>query len=110
MDNVRTHIGKLHREIAVIARCKARFHCCGVAGARCALSRVHALPKARVWCDRDWRYGWAAGKRERFINAVLRLLLHILNEGKLRRGEWRRDAGLIDEDNAKAGTRQRFSA
>ena len=45
----------------------------------------------------------SAGEAEGGADVVLRLLAHGLDEGELRDGERRRDAGLFEEDHAVAG-------
>ena len=46
-------------------------------------------------------------QREGGVDAVLGLLLDVLDEGELRDGEGGGDAGLIDEDDAEAGADDR---
>ena len=103
VDDVRADVGDSTDRLLVMARWTARFHCCDVAGAGGAVGGVDALAETGVGREGDGRNGRAAGESEGGVDAVLSLLLHVLDEGELRSGEGRGDARLIDEDDAEAG-------
>ena len=74
-----------------------------VAGAETTIGRIDALAETGGGGRRDRSHGRSVGEREGGVDAVLGRLPDVLDEGKLRRGERRRDAGLVDEDEAEAG-------
>src|SRR5579871_2970410 len=79
-----------------------------VSRACAAIHRVDTLAKSGIRRERDGRNGGAMRERKGRVHTVPGLLLDVLNKGKLRCREGRRDAGLIDEDDAEAGAHNRL--
>ena len=103
MDDVRADVSDVNGQIVGDGVLEAEIPLLDVAGAGGTVGGVDALAEAGV--GREWDGGdrGAGGELEGLIDAVEGLLLDVLDEGELGKGEGGGDAGLVDEDDAEAG-------
>ena len=103
VDDVGADVGDVERKTGSDGALDGQVPLLHVAGSGGAGGSVDALAEAGLGSKGDGGNGGSGGELEGLGVAVLGALLDVLDEGILGGGEWSRDAGLIDEDDAEAG-------
>src|ERR1041384_4583764 len=103
MSILRSQISGLEVQVVANGFLNGKVPLLRVTGAGIAINSEDPLPKTGIWIRWSHSNRGAAGKHERRIDIVLRLLPDCLHKRELRKCERCCDAGLFKPDHAIAG-------